>query len=80
MKIRLNSNSGCYTLTVFATFYVLGSFLMALWTDRTLDFWCSYFAHHTVDIPLWASWLVSFVLSAAIIAVNLISEIIRFCM
>lgn len=72
-----------YLPALFAAFVVLmivGGFLgLSLWTDRTLDFWCSYFKGKPVDIPFWISALFTLVFNAFDILLNLVSEIIRRC-
>ncbi len=71
-----SSLAGC--LVVIIGFVLLC--LMCGWTDRTLDFWCSYFSHHAVNIPMWLSVLVTFVSNGLMFLLNIISEIIRACM
>ena len=53
---------------------------LSFWTDRSLDFWCTYFSHHTVDVPFWMSALLSFIGNGAVFVLNLVSEIVRVCM
>lgn len=53
--------------------------LMCGWTDRTLDFWCTYFSHHAVNVPMWMSCLITFIGNGVIFLLNLISEIARLC-
>lgn len=58
--------------------FILGLlFLVALWTDRTLDFWLTYFKGASTDCPFWLSCLVTLFLNAVIFGVNVISEIAR---
>lgn len=41
---RLCIGGGCLTAMLFSW-----------WTDRTVDFWCSYYFGHNVDIPfIWS--------------------------
>ncbi len=51
--------------------------LVALWTDRTLEFWLSYFSHHAVEVPYWLSLLVTILLNGVIFAVNVLTEVCR---
>lgn len=65
-----------YYLIGFAILFV--PFVM--WTDRNLDFWLSHFAEKTVDVPWWASALVTLFGNGLVIVGNLIAEIARFCL
>lgn len=74
-----NSNDGCLGCFVV----IIGLIILCAicgWTDRTLDFWCTYFSHHAVNIPMWVSCLVTFIGNGAMFLLNLISEIVRACM
>lgn len=50
---------------------------LSLWTDRTLDFWCTYLAHHVVNVPFWLSFVATVAGNGIIVALNIISEIVR---
>lgn len=50
---------------------------LALWTERTLEFWLSHFKGDLVDVPYWLSLLLTLVLNGVILAVNIFSEILR---
>jgi prepilin-type N-terminal cleavage/methylation domain-containing protein len=52
-------------------------FIVPLWTDRTLDFWLSYFKGSQINVPYWISFLVTVILNAVILAINIISELLR---
>ena len=68
---------GC-GFTILISLLVLGVFIgLTLWTDRTLDFWCTYFAHHFVNIPMWLSALVTLLMNGICLVLNVITEIIR---
>lgn len=64
------------TLIAIITIFVACTF----WTDRTLDCWCSYFAHHTVDIPTWLSFIVTVIGNGLTMFLNVISEVVRLAM
>lgn len=51
--------------------------VLTMWTDRTLDFWCSYVGNHTVDVPSWLSFLVLIIGNGVTLILNIISEIVR---
>lgn len=53
---------------------------LTFWTDRTLDFWCTYFSHHAVNIPGWISFLITVFFNILAFILNIISEIVRACM
>lgn len=78
-------NKKGYTLTellIFVTFAVIVLAIIpiyALWTDRTLDFWCTRLSTHAVNVPYWLSLLVSIILNSASLVGNIISEITRLC-
>lgn len=55
---------------------VIGLFF---WTDRTLDFWCTYCSGHTVNVPFWLSALVTLIGNGVMFILNIISEIVRLC-
>lgn len=50
---------------------------MSIWTDRTLEFWLMYFKHEPVAVPMWLSMVVTLVCNAFILAVNVLSEVVR---
>ena len=74
----LLSSLGTLFFTILAILVVL-IVPISLWTDRTLDFWCTYFSHHVVNVPIWMSCLVTFIGNGIIFLLNLISEIARLC-
>ena len=43
--ISITTGLGCFTAILFSW-----------WTDRTLDFWCSYFTGREIDIPFIISF------------------------
>lgn len=69
---------------MFGSFTGIFLFLMALivpvtmWTDRSLDFWFTYFKGEEVNIPWYLSLLVTVVFNGFILLANLISELFRF--
>jgi hypothetical protein len=77
MTMKLRSVFAIY-LVVFASYAAL-MIPVGIWTDRTIDFWCSYATGDSVDSPFWLSYTASVLLSPAIIPVNVLSEIVRLC-
>lgn len=75
-----NTLAGCFISLIICAFIVLIFIGLTFWTDRTLDFWCSYFSGHTINIPLWLSALTSIISNGVMLILNIISEIVRLCM
>lgn len=50
--------------------------LVAMWTDRNLDFWLTHFKGQAVNCPWWLSTLVT-VFLPALIVLNIVGEIAR---
>lgn len=50
--------------------------LMAVWVDRTLEFWLSYLKEMPVYVPFWLDLLVALLGPIAFIG-NVVSEIAR---
>lgn len=57
----------------------LTAILFSWWTDRTLDFWCSYYTGHEVNIPFFFSFLLNLFCGLFATLGNIVSEIIRVC-
>lgn len=77
--------AGFVILEIFLTLLILGCLLGiivfgTLWTDRTLDFWCTYCSGHQVNVPLWISFIATIIGNGVTIALNIISEIVRLCL
>ena len=67
-KINITLGTGCFT-----------SIFLIWWTDRTLDFWCSYFTGKEIDIPFILSFLINLFTGVFSIIANVISEIAKIC-
>lgn len=69
-----------YTLVeLLVVVFIVGIFpLVALWTDRNLDFWCSHFKHHAVNVPYWLALVLTIIGNGFILAANIIGEIARY--
>jgi len=52
--------------------------VLAIWTDRSLEFWASYIKHQPVIIPYWLSLIVTIIGNAVIVGFNVISEVLRY--
>ena len=50
---------------------------VAFWTQRSLDFWTTYLKGQEVEVPYWLSFAVTLVFNAVIVALNVITEVIR---
>ena len=79
-KMNRESNRGCITFILLTVASLTLLYVLSLWTDRTLDFWATYFAQHAVDIPMWLSILLTFIGNGIIFGLNVISEIVRIAM
>jgi len=76
MTISEKQIGGVSCIAVMAC-WLLPSALIAFWTDRNLDFWLTQLKGEEVDVPYWASFLVTFFGNAFILAANTIGEIGR---
>lgn len=79
MKVRKtmnNDNTGC-NITIGGG--CLTAILFSWWTDRTVDFWCSYYFGHNVDIPFIWSFLLTLFGNVLVLLCNIVSEIARIC-
>ena len=76
MAIR-KANVGCEIVIgqLLGILIVVG--LLALWTGRSLDYLCSYYAGHAVHVPYWLDFLFTFVFNGVILLFNVVVEIIR---
>ena len=54
--------------------------VLALWTERNLEFYFTYFKGQEVDIPYWMALLVTIVLNGIIFVANVIGELLRLVM
>ena len=59
---------------VFVTLFVG---LLALWTDRSLDFWCTYIKGSEVNVPYWLSLIVTLVGNGLVVVGNALTEVLR---
>lgn len=68
-------------LIAFLPFILVALLLIPLtmWTDRTLDFWCTQWSGHFVNIPTWLSFLVTIIGNGIMFVLNIVSEIVRLC-
>jgi len=53
---------------------------LTFWTDRTLEFWLSYFKEAPIDVPWYLSALATLVSNGLSVPINVVSEIARLCM
>lgn len=80
MKLRDENGNVVIFFTIWAVIVGMVTSVIALWTDRTLDYWLTYFKGAEVDVPYWMSWLVTLFLNGITLGVNLVSEIVRLYM
>lgn len=59
---------------------MIAAILFSWWTDRTLDFWCTYFTGNEVNVPFVFSMLATLFGGYLATLGNVVSEIIRLCM
>ena len=71
-----NDNTG-FNITIGCG--CLTAILFSWWTDRTIDFWCSYYLGHDVDVPFIWSFLLTLFGNGLVLIGNVISEIARVC-
>lgn len=73
------TNYSCleYLIVLALYFWVIVP-LIALWTQRNLNFWLTHFSGHAVHVPFVLDYLLS-VLAPAVILLNVIAEIARHC-
>lgn len=50
---------------------------LSVWTDRSLDFWYSYFKEVEMNFPYWISFIFTVILNAASFLFNIVTEILR---
>lgn len=62
---------------VFVLFIIGILVAMVKWTERTLEFWLTYWKGEPVDVPLWLCLLCNFALNALMFGVNVLSEVVR---
>lgn len=65
------------TFTVLTAIWIIIGIIISLWTDRNLDFVCSFIAGRAVDVPYWLSLCASIVFSGFIFMFNVFCEILR---
>lgn len=73
LKGNLMVGGGCFS---FIAIFVIIYYPLALWTDRNLDFWFSYFKETPVDVPFWLSLLVT-IFGPFDLLFNIIGELAR---
>ena len=72
------SKIGCGAMLFILSIWFGLMCAMATWTDRTLEFWLSYWCDKTVIIDWWLSCLASLLLPFVFVA-NVVSEIAMKC-
>ena len=65
-------------LVIFVAIVALLFWPMALWTNRSLDFWATQMKHHAVHIPFWLAFVVTLVGNGVILLFDVVSEIARY--
>lgn len=85
MKIKYKIKSGVEEITpahivagvATCLFFIPLTYFISLWTDRTLEFWLTLIKGSAVEVPMWASVLVTIILSGVILGINILTELIR---
>lgn len=72
-----SSSNGIASLMALVFFFIPLMFIIAIWTDRNLEFWLSYLKGHPVDVPFWMSFIMTLVLNGVALALNVVGEILR---
>ena len=82
MNMNGKVNIGCGMLLTILGLVIAIIVALCTWTDRTLDFWCTYYSqpHHLVNVPMWISVLTTFIGNIIMLAINIISELARLVM
>jgi len=82
MTYRTNNSHlaslGCGGLTLLFMIIMAINAVVALWTDRNLDFWVSHFKGEQTDIPYWLSFIVTMIGNGVILLANVVAEVARF--
>lgn len=66
-----------YLILAIVAAYLTVTSLLALWTDRSLEFALTLITGNVVDVPYALSWAVQFILSPVMLMFNLVSEVVR---
>jgi hypothetical protein len=74
MKSKEQSKVAPVLLLSFIVFFLL---ILALWTDRNIDFWLTYFKGFETNCPYWLS-LIATILGPFPFIFNVLSELARF--
>jgi hypothetical protein len=67
-------------LFVFGCIVLVAILPLSFWTDRTLEYWLTMWKGTPVNVPFWLSMLVTLILNAIILGINVVSEILRLVM
>lgn len=70
-------NLGCGMIAFIFSIIIGMIVAISFWTDRTLDFWFTYFKGEPIDVPYWLSLVTTVLLNGIILAVNILSELAR---
>ena len=78
----MNNQKGYTTMEIMLVFVAivivpLIIWAISLWTDRNLDFWLTFFKGSVVDVPMWMSVVITFVLNGVVVALNIVGELLR---
>lgn len=84
-KLRMRGAEGYTLIELMIAIGLIGfigiplAMLVALWTDRNLDFWLTMYKHHAVHINYWLAFALTVVCNGFILLANIVGEILRHC-
>lgn len=64
-------------MAIFITIYLVAVGLLALWTERSLEYVLTHYAHHVVQVPYWWAFVVQLFASPITVPFDFIVELIR---
>jgi len=77
-KIKTTSGvAGCFIASVFISTVLAILSIVALWTDRNIEFWASYYKGEPVECPFWLSFAVTLLTNGFALLANVIAEVAR---
>ena len=72
----MSKSASAVVLAIVAVPFIAVATLIALWTDRTLEFWLSHIKGYPVEVPLLIDFL-CLLLGPINLLLNVVSEVAR---